>query len=229
MGFFSFIESFFFISLAITFVLIMMIIYHFKQRIGVVEKKTETTVEILNNLAKEMNVLRGFVFNMNSMNSMGSMGSSPFFSVSGSEEREMVNNITIDLNDNIQIEHLDINEEPEEEEEESDEDSDEDDDDEDDDDINVNEIVSNSIERVVVSDNESEIVPETEPEPEPEPESVSEPEQIVEEISISDEIVQTEDYSKLTTSQLKNIVSDKKLHSGNVNKLKRNELLQLLQ
>ena len=209
----------------------MMIIYHFKQRIGVVEKKTETTVEILNNLAKEMNVLRGFVFNMNSMNSMGSMGSSPFFSVSGSEEREMVNNITIDLNDNIQIEHLDINEEPEEEpeEEESDEDSDEDDDDEDDDDINVNEIVSNSIERVVVSDNESETVPETETETEPEPESVSEPEQIVEEISISDEIVQTEDYSKLTTSQLKNIVSDKKLHSGNVNKLKRNELLQLLQ
>jgi len=214
----------------------MMIIYHFKQRIGVVEKKTETTVEILNNLAKEMNVLRGFVFNMSSMNSMGSMGSmgsSPFFSVSGSEEREMVNNITIDLNDNIQIEHLDINEEPEEEEEESDEDSDEDDDDEDDDDINVNEIVSNSIERVVVSDNESETVPETETEPEtepePEPESVSEPEQIVEEISISDEIVQTEDYSKLTTSQLKNIVSDKKLHSGNVNKLKRNELLQLLQ
>jgi hypothetical protein len=198
----------------------MMIIYHFKQRIGVVEKKTETTVEILNNLAKEMNVLRGFVFNMSSMNSMGS---SPFFSVSGSEEREIVNNITIDLNDNIQIEHLDINEEepePEEEEEESDEDSDEEDDDEDSgDEVNVNEIVSNSIERIVVSDNESETVPE------PEPESVP----IVEEISISDEIVQPEDYSKLTTSQLKNIVSDKKLHSGNVNKLKRNELLQLLQ
>ena len=205
----------------------MMIIYHFKQRIGVVEKKTETTVEILNNLAKEMNVLRGFVFNMSSMNSMGS---SPFFSVSGSEEREIVNNITIDLNDNIQIEHLDINEEepePEEEEpeeEESDEDSDEEDDDEDSgDEVNVNEIVSNSIERIVVSDNESETVPE--PEQETEPESVP----IVEEISISDEIVQTEDYSKLTTSQLKNIVSDKKLHSGNVNKLKRNELLQLLQ
>lgn len=208
----------------------MMIIYHFKQRIGILEKKTETTVEILNNLAKEMNVLRGFVFNMNSI---GSNGLSPFFSVSSSdesdEEREVVNNITIDLNDNIQIEHLDISEQEEEsnrmiiqnseidsDEEESDE-GEETDNDTDDDDINVNEIVSNNIERVVVSDNESETVPE--------------PEQIIEEISIvaADEIVQPEDYSKLTTSQLKNIVSDKKIHSGNVNKLKRNELLQLLQ
>jgi hypothetical protein len=39
----------------------------------------------------------------------------------------------------------------------------------------------------------------------------------------------TEDYTKLTTTQLKNIVLDKKMHKGNVNKLKRHELLHLLQ
>lgn len=54
MGFFSFIETFFFISLIITFVLLVMLIYHFKQRILKLEDKTNTLVEIVNDIVKEM-------------------------------------------------------------------------------------------------------------------------------------------------------------------------------
>jgi hypothetical protein len=61
MGFFSFIETFFFISLAITFVLIMLLVYHFKQRLSVVETKTDTMFEIMNNLLKEMKVIKTMV------------------------------------------------------------------------------------------------------------------------------------------------------------------------
>ena len=61
MGFFGFIETFFFISLAITFILIMLLVHHFKQRLNDVESKTDNMVEIMNNLLKEMKVMKTMV------------------------------------------------------------------------------------------------------------------------------------------------------------------------
>ena len=61
MGFFGFIETFFFISLAITFILIMLLVYHFKQRLSDVETKTDTMFEIMNNLLKEMKTIKTMV------------------------------------------------------------------------------------------------------------------------------------------------------------------------
>lgn len=58
MEFFNFIETFFFISLAITFVLIMMLVYHFKERLSVLEKKTNTMFDIVNNIVQELNCIR---------------------------------------------------------------------------------------------------------------------------------------------------------------------------
>lgn len=58
MGFFNLVETFFFISLAITFVLIMMLVYHFKDRLTSLESKSETILEIVNNLLKENSVLK---------------------------------------------------------------------------------------------------------------------------------------------------------------------------
>ena len=58
MGLFSFIETFFFISLAITFILILLLVYHFKQRIISLENKAETMFEIVNSLVKEFTLLR---------------------------------------------------------------------------------------------------------------------------------------------------------------------------
>jgi hypothetical protein len=54
MGFFNFLETAFFISLAITFVLIMMLVYHFKGRLVILEQKCDTMFEIMNNMIKEL-------------------------------------------------------------------------------------------------------------------------------------------------------------------------------
>ena len=58
MGFFNILETFFFISLAITFVLIMMLVYHFKGRITVLEQKSDTMFGIMNNIVKEMRTIK---------------------------------------------------------------------------------------------------------------------------------------------------------------------------
>jgi len=61
MGFFSLLETFFFISLAITFVLIMMLVYHFKGRLVLLEEKCNTMFEIMNSMVKEMKNIRDSV------------------------------------------------------------------------------------------------------------------------------------------------------------------------
>jgi hypothetical protein len=58
MGFFNILETFFFISLAITFVLIMMLVYHFKGRITILEQKCDTMFDIMNNVVKEMRTIK---------------------------------------------------------------------------------------------------------------------------------------------------------------------------
>jgi cobalamin biosynthesis protein CobT len=58
MGLFNFIETFFFISLGITFVLILLLVYHFKQRLSALEQKGDTMFEIINNLVQEVTMVR---------------------------------------------------------------------------------------------------------------------------------------------------------------------------
>jgi hypothetical protein len=58
MGFFNFIETFFFISLGITLVLILLLVYHFKQRLTSLENNGETMFEIVNTMANEMTGLK---------------------------------------------------------------------------------------------------------------------------------------------------------------------------
>jgi len=57
MAFFDFVEKFFFISLAITFILIIMLVYHFKDRISLLEGKCDALYDIANNLVKQMNTM----------------------------------------------------------------------------------------------------------------------------------------------------------------------------
>ena len=65
MGVFNFIETFFFISLAITFVLILLLVYHFKQRISVLEQKHDTMFDIVNNVVKQLQIMRANVVQNN--------------------------------------------------------------------------------------------------------------------------------------------------------------------
>jgi len=57
-GLFSFIESFFFLSIGITFILILLLVYHFKQRLTLLEQKTETIVSIVNQLTHEITYMK---------------------------------------------------------------------------------------------------------------------------------------------------------------------------
>ena len=54
MGVFSIIETFIFFSLAISFILILLLVYHFKARMAKLEQKTDTMVGIINDIAKEL-------------------------------------------------------------------------------------------------------------------------------------------------------------------------------
>jgi hypothetical protein len=67
MGIYNFIETFFFLSLGITFVLILLLVYHFKQRLTSLEQKSDTMFEIINNIVKEIT----FMKNMSTMANSG--------------------------------------------------------------------------------------------------------------------------------------------------------------
>ena len=59
MGVSGFIEKFFFISLGLVFILVVFLVYHFKNRITVAEKKNESMYGLLTAVVKEIKVLRG--------------------------------------------------------------------------------------------------------------------------------------------------------------------------
>jgi hypothetical protein len=58
MGLFNYIDTFFFISLGITFVLILLLVFHFKQQITSLEHKSDTMFEIINNIVQELNYMK---------------------------------------------------------------------------------------------------------------------------------------------------------------------------
>ena len=62
MGIFNYIDTFFFISLGITFVLILLLVFHFKQQIVSLDHKNDTMFEIINNIVKEITYLKSVVF-----------------------------------------------------------------------------------------------------------------------------------------------------------------------
>ena len=55
MGLFSFVETFFFVSLGITFILILLLVYHFRQRFVALEQKCDTMFDLINNIVTELN------------------------------------------------------------------------------------------------------------------------------------------------------------------------------
>ncbi len=56
------IESMFFISLVITFILILLLVYHFRQRVNMIEQKCDTMFELINNIVSEMNQQRALIY-----------------------------------------------------------------------------------------------------------------------------------------------------------------------
>jgi len=120
MAFFNFIETFFFISLGITFVLVLLLVYHFKQRISGLEQKCDTMFEIINDIVKQLNTIR-------------LQNNVPFMNVFNPLSKSMPE-IQHFINETMDISENEYNNEIEEEEEYDDaEEGDEDDEDSEDD------------------------------------------------------------------------------------------------
>jgi len=246
MGFFNFIETFFFLSLGITFVLILLLVYHFKQRLTTLENKCDTVYEIITNLVKEVSNIRQVQIQHLS-NTFTSSTVVPSFH-------------NTEINGKIKVSDEDFDED-EDDDDEDDDDEDEDDeeeeeDDEEDDDMPPlitieEEPLSNSTIKVInvnIGDTiEAEIL-ETEVESENldgeenklEPIEIDEDEQIhVEKLEESAALENSESenenketsrdvYSKMSVSELKALVITKGL-SSDPSKKKKNELLKMLE
>ena len=135
MSAFGFMETSFFISLGISFVLILLLVYHFKQRLSVAEGKLDTMFEIINNLAQELSNVKSVIVHNN-------RPSTPF-------PHNMVIRPNVPLESAI-IGGSKINEDEDDSESEYDSD-DEDSDDEDNDDEDSDD-EDNDDEKIIVSD-----------------------------------------------------------------------------
>jgi len=268
MSIFNFIETFFFISLGITFVLISLLVYHFRQRIIVLESKNDTMFEIINNIVKELTNVRNTILYMNP-SQMELMQHANLMQQHFSEQFD-----NTELK-HTPIEHYIVEDEDDEhedddddDEDEDDEDEDVDDDDDDDDDdndkeeydtlvdntqkikvslesndlqpvkiVNVN-IESTSLDIEELNDLAMEEVNSLEEEPIRDIDVNADPvivHKILDELvnatesEITVEESKTKDiYRNMNTQQLKQLVITKGL-STNPSKLKKNELIQLLE
>jgi hypothetical protein len=118
MSFFNFIETFFFLSLGITFVLILLLVYHFKQRLSALENKCDTVFEIISNMVQELAAVRQMQAN--------SMNFRPAFNIPDELRQSIIPSMTPnEVVNKIKVFEQDFEEESEvSEDSEEDEDSD---------------------------------------------------------------------------------------------------------
>jgi hypothetical protein len=158
-------ETFFFISLGITFILILLLVYHFKQRLSNLEQKSDTMLDIVNNVVKEMGVIKvlassrptpqshplsAFMDNQRPLNDM--------FSKTSMNNIE-VNEVNINERDVSEVQEIHLAEPVEmDSDDEEDEDADDEEEDDDEDDEDEERDLDDDDEKVVVSDDEEESV-----------------------------------------------------------------------
>ena len=117
-------ESVFILSLGITFVLIMFIVYHFKQRLTVLENKCDTMFELINSVVSELGTIRPYP--RVEAGQMYSSGVSPSMIKIHHDEEEEVENHSDTDSDDVDTENADasMSEEDTDNEEEEEEDTD---------------------------------------------------------------------------------------------------------
>jgi hypothetical protein len=164
MSTFSYIETFFFITLGITFGLIVLLVYHFKKSINTIEQKCDTMFDIVQNITKDLFEVKSNVVDLSSQIQklesqqqqpisrqpffpfMQSMSSPPFQNTNNAEKT-----ITIQRNELVVEELPEEEEESDEESEDSESDEDDDESDNDNDDESK---CSTKYEKIVVIDYE---------------------------------------------------------------------------
>lgn len=247
MGVFNFMESFFFISLGVTFILILLLVYHFKQRLSMVENKADTMVDIMNNMVKEMGIIKNLATSQLPRNFQQQPQHQQFqqlqvpityLDVVQDKNRIVVSENDEDSQEESESEDEESDDEDDEESESESESDDENDDKEEEEDKNKDDKlipVDNIDVEVILSDIITEIdnsiktETETETEPEPESESMIEPE--IESQNISEpgteSVIESEDYTKMSITQLRSLVVAKSFISD-ASKMKKKHILDLL-
>ena len=254
MGFFNFIETFFFISLAITFILIIMLVYHFKDRLSILENKTTALTDIMNNMVKELIVIKKMT------ESHPVVSAPPIYTGNHFEGSQSFPSMFQSLLNPMRNKIIVSDDDSDNSDSDSDSDSDNDNDSDSDNDNDESKIQLNNLESIIL-ENEIETIekedhielvnsqeigepeeigeigePEeigeiVEPEEIGEPEEIVEPEEIGEQLEESKEITETKNtldtYKSLDISKLKSLVLEKGL-AQDVKKLKKNDLIKLL-
>ena len=118
-------ESMFFILFGITFLFILLLIYHFKNKISVLEKNVDTMFEILNNVVGDLTKLKSYEEPSDNIQYPVSGG---FSQMTPSEQREIEIIETSDK-DGYEEDEEDSDDASDDEEEESEEEDDEDEED----------------------------------------------------------------------------------------------------
>ena len=241
MGFFNMLEMFFFVSLAITFVLILFLVYHFKQKFTALEEKCDTMFEIINNIVKEMN-------NRNNLVTHQEMPENVIF-----KPESLVNDVYYESSDLPKLVVSESDEDSEDEDSEDEDSDDEDSDDEDESDLILPEEMDNDdksikvisveindidetysvVDENIISNDVSDIEdPDIEDGLDENNTSLVHVEKL-EETSLenNNEIVESipmDVYRKMNISALKALVIEKG-YASDTNKMKKYELLQLLE
>ena len=231
---FSFLNTFFVGSLLASVVLVVMMLFQFRQRINHLQEKSETMLQIINSIVEKMNIRELEL----------SSGGAPAATFSGfSSLQDMGTVIEVDENtseDDREDEESDkendedVEESGEEDDEESDEeldeelDEDEEEDEEEDDEEDEVVVVEGDVEPIeripLVRQEASGDLPE-----ELDMEHSDEVSQVSVEVpdDISSDIPDDSSLAKLTVAQLRDAVRDKGLAS-NTSKLRKSELIELL-
>ena len=221
MGIFNYIDTFFFISLGITFVLILLLVFHFKQRIIDVEDKNETMFLIINDIVKELSAVK-----------QNCCANTVQFN-----NNRPINFCSVPLNNIMRQEKIIVSDESDDDDDNDDDDdsedndeNDDDDDDDDDDDGPVPQlsIIEDSNLKIISVDIDETI------------QLVEQEDVLIEPVNLhvekiegeimAEPIVDTSKdiYRKMTLQALKAIVITKGL-STDPSKMKKNELLKLLE
>ena len=250
------IESLFLILFSVTFLFILLLVYHFKNKISTLEKKNETMFDILNNVVSELtNIKRSLPSGVVDSQFQPRTGGDTL--PGGAYEFEEVNNSLVGVNgdvdeyetveedsddqedDSDEEEDSDDQEDDGDEEEDSDDEQDGSDEEEDSDEEETDQEESPSVKKISVQldeqidsdaiNAEEIVVDESEfgEEVEPKLEDLKEETITVEKVEETKPEVNMEEYKKMHVQNLKKLVTSKGL-TEDASKMKKTELLALL-
>jgi len=236
---FLMLESFFFVTLGISCILLLMLIYHFKNRLSQLENNQQTLFEVINNIVQELTEIKHIVVNNQSSIPTSIGGEKINVNIDNDDIPELIVNEDVYKSDNVSDSDYDSDEESDSDDnEDSDEDSDEEEDSNSDEVKMVSVDIDDSLDEIehkedtsLVDDHDDNLEQVEINTEEIENIKVSKLEEtsVLEEsdnVSLSSSVSKSV-YKKMNVASLKALVIEKGL-STDPGKMKKNELIDLL-